>query len=89
MKKLVGRTASGREIWKTVPAITHPFKLGDRVEFLNGAGKIEEGVVIDIASEFRNPYNWNANIEIRVEVKFATKTVCFAQETVTQDLKLI
>ena len=70
-KVVTGYTNSGKAILKTVPAITHSFNVGDRVEYINYEGEREIGVVevIDKVSKIF-PYEWNSNLEISILVRF-------------------
>jgi hypothetical protein len=92
-KVVTGYTKSGTAILKTVPAITHSFNVGDRVECINYDGELEIGVVevIDKVSKIF-PYEWNSNLEISILVRFENSpesVTRFPQNTVEKYLRKI
>jgi hypothetical protein len=85
-KMLTGFNAKGVEIWKTIPAVRHSFKVGDVVEYINYDGITEIGVVEDInCISKKYPYNTNSSLEISILVRFANSesVAKFSQEDVS------
>jgi hypothetical protein len=74
-KMLTGYTNAGREIWKTIPQVTHTFQVGDRVSNQPyGYDDIEYGVVVDINDIGKKlPYEWNSVLEVRVLVEYPNR----------------
>ena len=69
-KMLTGYTNAGREIWKTIPQVTHTFQVGDRVSNQHG----EIGVVVEINDIGKKlPYEWNSVLEVRVLVEYPNR----------------
>ena len=72
-KMLTGYTRTGKEVWKSVPEICHPFVIGDIIE-RNG----ERFVVIETDNVSKKyPYETNSTLEIGLSL--------FSLETGTYD----
>jgi hypothetical protein len=86
-KMLTGYTNAWREIWKTIPQVTHTFNVGDRVISQNG----EIGVVVEINDIGKKlPYEWNSVLEVRILVDYATTSkVQYPQDYAMQVLKKV
>jgi hypothetical protein len=86
-KMLTGYTNAGREIWKTIPQVTHTFNVGDRV--ISQYGKI--GVVVAIDNICKKlPYEWNSVLEVRVLVDYTeTAGVQYPQDYAMRMLKKV
>jgi hypothetical protein len=86
-KMLTGYTNAWREIWKTIPQVTHTFNVGDRV--INQHGEI--GVVVEIDNIGKKlPYEWNSVLEVRILVNYAaTHRVQYPQDYAMQVLKKV
>ena len=87
-KEMVGYTNSGKEIWKTIPAIKHAFKTGDSVNVIMTIGSdpaICSGVVLQPDYRLSNPYNWNSRIELMIRVKLTDGVMSGKSILIPQD----
>lgn len=60
----------GKEIWKKIPPVTHPFKVGDRVVYTDSAGVDEFGTVTEIDGIIKKyPYETNSSLDRKISIR--------------------
>jgi hypothetical protein len=87
-KEMVGYTNSGKEVWKTIPAIKHSFKTGDLVNVtmpIGGNPVTCRGIVLQPDYRLSNPYNWNSRIELMIRVKLTDGVMSGKSILISQD----
>lgn len=87
-KEMVGYTNSGKEVWKTIPAIKHSFKTGDLVNVIMPIGGNPvtcRGIVLQPDYRLSNPYNWNSRIELMIRVKLTDGVMSGKSILISQD----
>jgi hypothetical protein len=69
-KMLSDFTQKGKEVWKKIPAVTHPFQVGDRVVYTDDTGCEKLGVVTVTDGILKKyPYDTNSTLDRKIVVR--------------------